>query len=213
MEALDKKPLTDLNLKILMDKAYSISIIASTRAGKSTLVERIINDYFQNKINTLITESPNAELYASKIFKEHCILANHWDENIIKDAYKINKMTKNKYMFNFILDDITSARNSPVLKNVFTIFRNNNISAIVVGQSLTMIPPIGRSNINFIFLGALYNDVEIEKVIKEFLLSYFDSGIKMVDKIKFYKQMTRDKTFFVIDNLENKVSLLRLNLK
>ena len=71
---------------------------------------------------------------------------------------------------------------------------------------------IGRGNINHIFLFKLNSDEAIEKAIKAYLLSYFPSSFKMVDKIKKYKELTDDHCFFWINNLDGIVKRSKIIL-
>ena len=69
---------------------------------------------------------------------------------------------------------------------------------------------IGRGNINHIFLFKLNSDEAIEKAVKAYLNSYFPSSFKMVDKIKKYKEMTEDHTFFWINNLTGDIKRTKI---
>ena len=159
-----------------------------------------------------MTESPHADAYATEGYKKHCIMCPQYEDSLIKTAYKINKGTNNHYQFNFILDDVVSARQSKQLKNLLTVFRNSQIGCVISGQGVTMLPPIARSNVNIVMLGRVNNDYEAENIVKSFLMSFFPSDMKMVDRIKQYREITKDHHFIVLNNLTDEVFITKLKV-
>ena len=67
-----------------------------------------------------------------------------------------------------------------------------------------------RGNINYVFLGRLNSDAEVEKVVKEYLLSYFPRDINLTDKIAMYRELTNDHWFIVIDQVNGEVFRTKL---
>jgi hypothetical protein len=55
-------------------------------------------------------------------------------------------------------------------------------------------------------------DEEIKKVIEAYLTSYFSSDMKMVDKIKKYKEMTKNYHWIVLDNIEGNIFISKLSI-
>lgn len=198
-----------IKLPINPDKAYSFVFIGSTRSGKTTLMKHIVEKYFSNAINVMMTESGQADIY--KDFK-NVVICPTYMPNLIKDMYRINKGTDNKYRFNTIIDDAVGFRNDKQMTKLLTIYRNSNLSVCLTGQSKALLNATGRTNINFVFLGRLNSDEEIEKIIKAYLTSYFSSDMKLCDKIKKYKEMTRHYHFIVLDNIEGNIFLTKLSI-
>jgi len=58
----------------------------------------------------------------------------------------------------------------------------------------------------------LNSDEAIEKVIKAFLLSYYPSKMRMVDKIKKYREETDNHCFYYLDNIAGTVSRSKINI-
>jgi ubiquinone biosynthesis protein COQ9 len=58
-----------------------------------------------------------------------------------------------------------------------------------------------RGNINYVILGRLNSDAEVEKVIKEYCISYFPREMNMTDKIKYYRALCDDHWFLVLDQV------------
>jgi GTPase SAR1 family protein len=198
-----------IKLPILPDKAYSFVFIGSTRSGKTTLMKHIVEKYFSNAINVMMTESGQADIY--KDFK-NVVICPTYMPNIIKDMYRINKGTDNKYRFNTIIDDAVGFRNDKQMTKLLTIYRNSNLSVCLTGQSKALLNATGRTNINFVFLGRLNSDEETKKIIDAYLTSYFSSDLKMVDKIKKYKEMTKNYHFIILDNIEGNIFISKLSL-
>jgi hypothetical protein len=108
---------------------------------------------------------------------------------------------------------VTNAKFNPEIVKLLTIGRNSAMSAILCVQAVTLLNSVGRTNINFVFLGKLNTDSEAEKVIKAFLTSYFPKGMKMVDKLKWYRAATADHFFIVVDTLNGHIYRTRIEDK
>jgi hypothetical protein len=93
---------------------------------------------------------------------------------------------------------------------LLTIGRNHYQNTLLSGQELSILNAIGRSNINFVFLGKLNSSMAIEKVIKTYLLSHFPTNMKMGDKIKLYSELTANYNWIVIDAIENECFITKL---
>jgi GTPase SAR1 family protein len=191
----------DLFLDLNPDKAYSFCLIGSTRSGKSTMLNHLMERYFQKKINILMTESPNGDVYKTGFFKKDAIMCPCYFPQLIKDCYLINKGTDNKYPFMFIMDDLVGFRSDKQMKKLLTIYRNSNLSVGITGQSMSILDTSARSNCNYVFLGRVNNDAEAENICKAFLSSFFPSDYKMVDRIKSYREITKNYHFIVLDNI------------
>ena len=98
------------------------------------------------------------------------------------------------------------------LLKLLTIYRNSRISTIICSQALTISNSIARGNINNVMLFKLNSDEAIEKVIKAYLLSYYPTRMKMIDKIKRYREETENHTFYYIDNIAGTISRSKINL-
>jgi hypothetical protein len=184
-----------------------------TRGGKSTLMNCIMDRYFKSQICILMTESPNADIYKEGFFKSKDVVkCPDFMPQIIKECYTINKNTNNKYPFCFVMDDLVGHRSDKQLKKLHTIYRNSSMSCLISGQTMSILDTTSRANTNFILLGKLGNDAIIEDVIKAFLTSYYPSSWKMVDKIKQYKEDTKNYCFYMIDNIKGETFLTKCKI-
>jgi len=204
-------PKRDLFLDINPDKAYSLALIGQTRSGKSYMLNHIMERYFSKKINVLMTDSPNADIYKEGFFKSKDIIkCPKFLPQIMKMCYRINKGTDNKYPFMFVIDDIVDKKNDKELHRCATIYRNSNCSMAIVGQRMAILPPTVRGNTNFVLLGKLGNDYEIENTIKAFLQTFYPKDYSMYDKIQAYKEHTKNYHFYCIDNINGDIFITKV---
>ena len=194
----------------------SIMMIGSTRSGKSTALNYLMEHFYMPKenkfVNILFSNSLQAPTYDEFRNKKNIVTSDLYQGQLINECYQINKNTKNHYRFNIILDDIVDKKFDKELLRLLTIYRNSKISCIIASQAVQIMNATARTNINHIFLFKLNSDEQIEKAIKCFLLSYFPSGLKMADKIKKYKELTDDHTFIYINNITGETIRTKINL-
>jgi thymidylate kinase len=204
--SLPSKDFTSITLP--PEGGASFLFLGSTRSGKTTFINAIYDHYFKKSVGILHTGSPQANIY--KELKKQCAMAPGFCEEIIDECMKINMKTDNHYKFTHIIDDCVSSKNNAMMIKLLTIGRNHYQNTLLSGQELSILNAIGRSNINFVFLGKLNSSMAIEKVIKQYLLSHFPTEMKMGDKIKLYSEMTANYNWIVIDAIENDCFLTKL---
>jgi hypothetical protein len=204
-------PFRDFELKLPDNKfGCSIMMVASTRAGKTTLVNHIYEEYFKDYITCLHTNSIQSDIY--KEMKKGTIACPTYMPELIKDTAKINKGTNNKYKFLHIVDDVVDKKHDQTLMKLFTIYRNSRITGIITAQEISIMNSIQRSNINYTILMRLNSDMAIEKVVKSYLRSFFPKTMTLNDMIKAYKELTCDHSFIVIDNINDEIFRSKLKL-
>jgi len=212
------KPIAIADFKVNLDPYSGLSflMIGSTRSGKSTALNWLMEHYFFQKkekfINILFSNSYQAPVYNEFRKNKSVAGSSYYHPKAIKEAYQINRETNNKYRFNIILDDVIDKKYDKELLKLLTIYRNSRISTIICSQALTITNSIARGNINNIMLFKLNSDESIEKVIKAFLLSYYPTRMKIVDKIKKYKEDTENHHFYYIDNIAGTITLTKIKL-
>jgi hypothetical protein len=188
----------------------SIMLIGSTRSGKTTMLNHIFNTYFKEYITSVHTNSLQSDIY--KEMKKSTIACPMYLPELMKDCYKINKATNNKYKFLHIIDDVVDKKYDKTLMRLFTYWRNSRISGIITAQEISIMNAIQRSNINFIILGRLNSDMAIEKVIKSYLRSHFPKSMNLNDCIKAYKELTSDHRFIVMDCINDDIFLSKVSI-
>jgi thymidylate kinase len=198
------------NLKLSTKGGNSIAMIGSTRSGKSTALAYVLDKYFKKHLAVLMTNSPQADIYKSM---KHCIQSPQYIPKVLKDMYAINRDTNNHYNFLTILDDVvTGVKFDKEILKLLTIYRNSDMSAIITAQAVTLLNSAGRTNINFVLLFKLNSDEQIEKCVKFYLSSYFPKDMRMLDKIRYYRDATQDHHFFVVDTLNGGVYRTKIDL-
>lgn len=198
------------NLKLSSKGGNSIAMIGSTRSGKSTALSYILDKYFKKHISVLMTNSPQADIYKSM---KHCVQSPQYIPKVVKDMYAINRDTNNHYDFLAILDDVvTGVKFDKEILKLLTIYRNSDISAIITAQAVTLLNSAGRTNLNFILLFKLNSDEQIERCIKFYLSSYFPPNMRMLDKIRYYREATQDHHFFCVDTLNGNIYRTKIDL-
>lgn len=196
-------PMRNIDDLCLPDDKFGVSIvmIGSTRSGKTTILNYLYQKYFKDYVSTLFTNSRNSGSY--KKIEKTSVCSDMYHSEVVKDMYKINHGTKNHYKFLCIIDDVTDHKGEKETLKLFTIYRNSRISTILGAQATTLMSKTCRANINFVMLGRLNNDGEIEAVIKSYLTSLFPTNLYMAEKIALYRQMTSDYTWICIDMIGN----------
>jgi GTPase SAR1 family protein len=178
---------------------FSILLCGSTRSGKTTMMNFLYQKHFKKHITTVMSNSLNSDAY--DFIKQSAILSDLYHPEMLKGMYQINHATENHYQFCIILDDLTHVKNDKEYLRLLTIYRNSRISCIVCAQGISMFQKTARGNINFVVLGRLNSDAEVEKVVKEYCISYFPRDINLAEKIAMYRQLTDDHWFLVLDQV------------
>jgi len=187
---------------------FSILLCASTRAGKTSMMNHLYNKYFKKHITTVMSNSLQSDAY--DFVKHTAILSDLYHPEMLKSMYQINHSTKNHYKFCIILDDLTNVKNDKEYLRLLTIYRNSRLNCIVSAQGISMFNKTARGNINFVFLGRLNSDAEVEKVVKEYLISYFPRNLNLSEKIALYRALTDNHFFIVIDQVNGDVFRTKL---
>ncbi len=207
---MESFPMKNVECLKLPSREYGISflLMGSTRSGKSTMMNYIYENVFKHYICVLHTASAHSSIYEP--LQKSCAIATDYHPELLAETYKINKHTDCKYEFVHFIDDVVDKKNDAQLKKLLTIYRNSRISGVITGQSLTIFNNITRGNINYVFLGYLNSDASVEQCIKSYLISYFPKGMRMDDKIKTYREITKGHHFIVIDNIHGDVFRTKL---
>lgn len=213
MSVEDKIPTKDFHLDLPPTDTggASILMIASTRAGKTTLMKYIMKNYFGEHFGVLFSESARAPAYQdfkNKNFPKSSVFI----PEIIKDSYMINKELKNHYPFLFILDDCPLVRGDKQMLKLTTIYRNSGISAICCVQSPSLLSPTQRSNFNIILLGRCNTTAQTESNIKAYLRGVFPDGMNYDQKIRMYDEMTKDHYWICLNQYTGEIFRTKIQI-
>jgi hypothetical protein len=213
MSVEEKIPTKEFSLELPPPETggSSILMIASTRAGKTTLLKYIMKHYFDPHFGVLFSESARSPAYQdfkNKNFpKSSCFIPE-----LIRDAYMINKELKNHYPFLFLLDDCPLVRGDKQMLKLTTIYRNSGISAICCVQSPSLLSPTQRSNFNVVLLGRCNTTAQTEANIKAYLRGIFPDGMNYDQKIRLYDEMTKDHWWICLNQYTGEVFRTKIQL-
>ena len=189
----------------------SILMIGSGRSGKTTALKYILDKDFKKHLGVIFSQSAKAEAYRHMKYPLLPLSVCYLPE-LMRDAFLINKDTKNHYPWLFVLDDQPLVKNDKELLKLTTIYRNSGISGIVCIQSPTLVNPTCRSNFTFILLFRLNSTEQIEQTIKMYMRGVFPPGKNYDWKIAEYKRLTADHHFIFLDNWAGTITRCRLDL-
>lgn len=186
----------------------TVALVGSTRSGKTTLLNHILEREFQDHLGVLMTPSLHAPVYSGmkKLAK-----SPDYFPRVIDECYKINKETKNQYPFLMVLDDVVSAKWDKTLLKSFTIYRNSCITTIMAVQNPIIFNSVTRGNFMAVLLGYMNSDESCEKVIRMFCYTAI-KGKNIEEKIHEYKRLTSDHFWIYIDHLSGDLYRFRLSL-
>ena len=182
----------------------TVCLCAKRNSGKSQLLKYLVllqRPYFKAIYCICPTEEING--FYSDIIKKENIFPKYnedWVDKLMTEMAKVNanKSDEQASHILLILDDVCSDTNfhqSPSFKKLFTRGRHLKIAIIITAQYPYHIPPISRSNCDFILASQL-NRQGIEILTSEYLMG----DITKQEFIKMYNYNTQDYGFFLINN-------------
>ena len=213
MSVEEKIPTKEFHLELPSSDTggASILMIASTRAGKTTLMKYIMKEHFKEHFGVLFSESARSPAYQDfknkNLPKSSCFIPE-----LIKDCYMINKDLKNHYPFLFILDDCPMVRGDKQMLKLTTIYRNSGISCITCVQSPSLLSPTQRSNFNIVLLGRCNTTAQTEANIKAYMRGIFPDGMNYDQKIRLYDEMTRDHWWICLNQYSGSVFRTKIKI-
>ena len=74
---------------------FSILLVASTRAGKTSLLNFLYEKHFKKHITSVMSNSLNSDAYDH--IKQFAVLSDLYHPELLKDMYTINHSTENRY--------------------------------------------------------------------------------------------------------------------
>lgn len=186
----------------------TIALIASSKAGKTQLMMHIYDKYFTDYVSVLFAQNAQLPQYKQK----NLVRSDEYLPKIINLCRAINKVGKNKFDFLFMMDDMVHLKGEKNVTDLFLSLRNSNISSIISLQYLNLLSKACRGNVNNILAGAHNSDENILVLIKCYLSSWMKKmGItNEQDQILYYRQITANHGFILINPTHGEVSFVRL---
>lgn len=187
----------------------TVAMIGSTRSGKTTLLKHTLEKFFDEHLGVLMSASLHAPIYED--MGKKMVKAPMYVPSVVDECYKINKATNNHYPFAVVLDDIVSAKWDKTLIKSFTIYRNSGITTIMCVQNPIIFNSVTRGNFMAVLLGYMNSDESCERVIRLFCYTAIP-GKRIEEKIKNYKEMTKDHFWLYIDHNTGEMARFKLRL-
>ena len=183
-----------------------ITLVAKRNSGKSFLLKWLVEQYkdsFEKIFVICPTEQINSFYQRNEFIEPQYIFETYdesWCEALIAKMTRLNKGKSSEEAQHvlLIIDDVvadTSFHQSPSLKKLFIRGRHIFITVMITSQYLNAIPPIARSNSDFVCVGQL-NKQGLDILSDEFI----KAGMTKDEFVSIYKKATVDYSFLLINN-------------
>ncbi len=199
-----------LEYKRLHGQSPVIAIVGKRCCGKSTLINNLVQ-----KMTPMRTVIMSETEISSGFYSKHIPLAHIYEEydpgkiqdiineqtkkaNEIKITYPDKKFTDfPEYSILIIMDDLVydnKMMKDPGMKQLFFNGRHLNITLIIAFQYIIAIPPLFRTNIDFLFSG--YDNEEYENKLYTIFFGFFE---KFAEFRMVFKAATVNYGYLVLD--------------
>lgn len=188
------------------NNGVTYALIGSSGCGKSTLIRKVFIDYLydgeladKEYIVLVYTLSKTSDALQG-LSKNILIDGNGVDVDHINNDYKTNQAYDKIYNYVNILDDCIHIRHEKMIEQMFLIMRNSNITSVVSLQYGKLIPPSIRTSVYFSFCMRQNSPEAIEVMVRGWVGGFL-AGRSIREKVRIYYKWTKDKGFFLLDNL------------
>lgn len=201
---------TSCTLKLDKDTGNTVLLVASSKAGKTTLQMHLYEKYFRKSIAIMFAHSTQLKIYKQK----NLIVTDKFEPDIIEIMRKLNKASNNKFEFTCMFDDMLQLKNNVNVQDLFLSLRNSNISSLISLQYLNLLNKACRGNVNTVLGGAMNSDENILVFIKCYLQTFMRSkGLKHEgDQLRYYRELTKNHGFVNIHPSSGEITFCRLKI-
>jgi hypothetical protein len=184
-------------------KNKTLLVTAKRGSGKSNIIKWLVQaERRVFKKIFLISPTEQVNRFFGDFIPADCIFEQYsekWAEELIAKMTSINTGKSGAALENIlvIMDDCISDTNfhaSPTIKKLFTRGRHIGIAVVVTTQYLFSVPPVIRSNSDFILCGQM-NRQSVTILTDEYM-SVMERG----DFVQMYSRATKDFSFLLINN-------------
>jgi len=179
-----------------------VLLVMPTKCGKSTIISNMLlnkNFYGQDYFDyvKIISNTINND-QTSRFLKKAFDCEDHYNDQMIHDLVKSqDQYGDDKPSVCLVLDDCLGDKTT-ALNNISSRYRHSNIQLLMISTQLfRKVSPTIRANANWILIGRLQNESELDKLSEEYNSMY--GGDKTFRDL--YKQATKKKYNFLTLNL------------
>lgn len=208
------------NLELLFDKPFTMALLGSTKAGKTTFLSYIIPKIApMYDLVLMFSNSINSNVYDEIKELKNCVSYDKFHPELVEEFYSVNKKWKkvadDQIKILVVLDDEINKKNDKTLKNLFAVMRNSNFATIFSGQDWSFINKANRNNLNYVYIFKQNSMMAYEEIHKIFLKGILkdllkDKITKSTSKFKqnemeidFIREATANYNILVIDVLND----------
>lgn len=189
------------------DESYTVGVIGSTKSGKTTFLEELYSKiYSQNDLIIFFVGSLYSGAYTW--IRPRDITFTTFNADIIRTLLLLQEqrkaLKKKMLKITIILDDTINVARNAMIKKLFAMARNFDISTIMSVQDFTYITKSARNNFNYVFL--LRNTTNSKDIVNIFLRPVLIPPEHLKQKYKqtqwlqdYYMKGTQDHGILVVD--------------
>lgn len=189
-----------------------VLLVMPTKSGKSTIISNMLlnknffgQDYFDYV--KIISNTINND-QTSRFLKKAFDCEDHYEDSMIYNLVKSqDQYGDDKPSVCLVLDDCLGDKTT-ALNNISSRYRHSNIQLLMISTQLfRKVSPTIRANANWILVGRLQNESELDKLSEEYSSMY--SGDKNFREL--YKEATKKKYNFLTLNLSENPAEAMIN--
>ncbi len=181
-------------LKLDEGTGNTVLLVASSKAGKTTLQMDLYAKYFKKSIAIMFAHNVQLKIYKEGAAKK-LIVTDQFEPDIVEIMRRLNKYSDNKFAFTCLFDDQLKVRND-VIQDLFLSLRNSNISSLISLQYVNLMSKACRGNVNTVLGGSMNSD---ENIWREDVV---DQKISVQDGLK--NSAVHDDRFFFVPKIIEK---------